>query len=61
LPLDETVVNRCISLRKAHKIKLPDAIVAATALVHNLSLLTRNESDFRKIPDLKLINPHNLV
>ena len=61
LPLDAEVVKRCIALRKRHKIKLPDAIVAATALAHGLSLVSRNESDFKKIPDLKLINPHSML
>ena len=61
LPLDEEVVTRSIALRKRHKIKLPDAIVAATALVHGLSLISRNESDFKKIPDLKTINPHTML
>ena len=61
LPLDTDVVRRCIALRKGHKIKLPDAIVAATALVHNLTLVSRNEADFKKIPELRLINLHNIV
>jgi len=36
---------------------LPDAIIAATALVSNLALTTRNVSDFKNIPGLKIINP----
>ncbi len=56
--LDESVVVKTIDLRKAHKIKLPDAIIAATALVHNLTLLTRNVNDFKKMDGLKLINLH---
>jgi hypothetical protein len=61
LPLDEAVVNEVISLRKAHKIKLPDAVVAATARVHGLSLITRNDSDFKRIPNLMLINLHDMI
>src|SRR5690242_3139548 len=41
-------------------IKTPDAIIAATALVNNLTLLTRNLSDFKQIPNLKIINPFDL-
>jgi toxin FitB len=36
---------------------MPYAIIAATALIHNLTLLTRNLSDFKKIPQFNIINP----
>lgn len=49
--------NQTILIRRQYKIKLPDAIIAATALVHNLILVTRNTSDFKNIPELQLINP----
>ncbi len=35
----------------------PDLFLAATALEHNLTLVTRNTKDFTSIPDLKLLNP----
>ena len=38
-------------------IKLPDAIIAATAMVYNLILVTHNVDDFRKIRGLKTLNP----
>ena len=44
-------------IRKKHRIKLPDAIIAATALVYELTLVSRNVSDFRNIEGLELINP----
>jgi predicted nucleic acid-binding protein len=40
--------------------KLPDAIIAATALAYDLVLVSRNEKDFDKIPNLEYINPYNL-
>ncbi|MEK7257684.1 MAG: PIN domain-containing protein [Bacteroidota bacterium] len=43
--------------RQFKSIKLPDAIIAATALTHQLTLLTRNVSDFSKIPGLTVVNP----
>jgi predicted nucleic acid-binding protein len=56
-PLTSEIITRTISLRKAHKMKLPDAVIAATALVHDFTLISRNASDFDKIPNLKLLNP----
>jgi predicted nucleic acid-binding protein len=55
--LDDAVINQTIALRKQHRIKLPDAIIAATALVYDLTLITRNTGDFDKIPKLKWIDP----
>lgn len=56
--LDKDIKLKTAEIRKAHKIKLPDAIIAATALAYDLTLLTRNGSDFKNIDGLKLINPH---
>lgn len=59
--LDNSVINKTIELRKTHKIKLPDAIIAATAIVHNLTLITHNISDFKQIKQLKIVDSHLLV
>ncbi|MEO8146711.1 MAG: type II toxin-antitoxin system VapC family toxin [Bacteroidia bacterium] len=58
--LDNLVSNQTIKLRKEYKLKLPDAIIAATAIVHSFSWITRNEKDFGKISDLKVVNPFTL-
>lgn len=55
--LDAEIKLQTASLRKAHKIKLPDAIIAATAMVYDMELITRNTIDFKSIPTLKLFNP----
>jgi predicted nucleic acid-binding protein len=60
LPLSDSVVEKTIELRKMYKIKLPDAIIAATALVHNLKIITRNTSDFEKIQGVDVIHSHDL-
>ncbi|PSQ95290.1 MAG: hypothetical protein BRD55_12305 [Bacteroidetes bacterium SW_9_63_38] len=57
LPLREPVVHSAIQVRQRRSIRLGDAIIAATALVHDLSLVTRNTDDFAWIDDLSLINP----
>ena len=58
-PLREIVIDRRIAERagaicRTTGVRLPDALVAATALVHGLTLHTRNHRDFRKVPDLRL-------
>jgi predicted nucleic acid-binding protein len=51
--LTNDIVQKTIEIRRKVKIKLPDAIIAATAIVHNLTLLSTNDSDFVKVPKLK--------
>ncbi len=60
IELSKEVADICIDLRKRYKIKLPDAIIAATALAVNSTLITRNSSDFKNIIGLNVINPHTL-
>lgn len=57
LALDEAVVERAIVLRQVRNMGLGDAIIAATALVHEIPLVTRNTQDFQHIGGLQLINP----
>jgi len=56
-PIQEKVIDKTIEIRRNYKIRLPDAIIAATCLAHKLILLTDNEADFNKIKGLKIINP----
>lgn len=58
--LNEAVINQTIALRKQHKIKIPDAVIAATAMVYSLTLITHNTPDFNKIPNLHCTDPHLL-
>lgn len=60
LYLTEEIVQECIAIRKEHVIKLPDAIISATALVYDMDLITRNTADFKKIQGLQTVNPHML-
>jgi predicted nucleic acid-binding protein len=46
LPITQTVAEQAVIVRKQQKIKLPDAIIQATAQVHNALLVTRNTRDF---------------
>jgi len=56
-PLNIAVVQQTIALCKQTRIKLPDAIIAATALTEDLVLVTRNTDDFKNINGLVLLNP----
>jgi len=54
------IETETIILRKTTKMKLPDAIIAATAIVNNFALISANTKDFRSIDRLKLLNPFDL-
>jgi predicted nucleic acid-binding protein len=58
LGISQKVVEHCIQIRRSRKIKTPDAIIAATAITHCLTLIT-SDSDFTNIPGLMLINPRS--
>ena len=58
--LSEPIVLKTIEIRKNYKLKLGDAIIAATAILDELDLYTRNVKDFDKIPGLKIIDPYLL-
>lgn len=60
LGLIDDIVDKTISICKEKRIKLPDGIIAATALNFDLTLLTRNISDFKNISALKSLNPWEL-
>lgn len=51
------IIQQTIIIRKLYKLKLPDALIAATAIDNNLTLIADNDVDFKKVPDLKYINP----
>ncbi len=57
IEIDELIKKETISIRRLKKIKLPDAIIAATAIAYDLTLLSRNEKDFLNIEGLKFVNP----
>ena len=46
MPLDLAVAEAAVELRRAHRIRLPDAIIWATAQVNAAILVTRNTKDF---------------
>ncbi|WP_426670794.1 type II toxin-antitoxin system VapC family toxin [Mucilaginibacter sp. McL0603] len=59
--LNQNVKLKTIDIRKKYGLKLPDAIVAASALANNHILITNDVADFDKIYKLKVIDPFKLV
>jgi predicted nucleic acid-binding protein len=58
--LNDDILEQTIRIRRDHKLKIPDAIIAATAIVNDLILITRNTDDFKKINLIELLNLFDL-
>jgi len=54
--LSKPIVDRSIKIKQDYNIKLPDAVIAATALSKKMTLVTRNAEDFKGIK-IKIYNP----
>jgi predicted nucleic acid-binding protein len=61
IKIDGKIIDKTIQIRKVRKILLPDAIIAATAIIHSLTLVTNNNTkDFVNIKSLKVLNPYKI-
>lgn len=49
LPVSAEIAERTVSIRRTTRLKLPDAVIWATALEHGLQLSTRNTKDFSAV------------
>jgi predicted nucleic acid-binding protein len=55
VPVDEAVMELAVTLRRDYKLKLPDAIIWASAKSRGLLLITRNTKDFpAKLPGIRV-------
>lgn len=57
IELDSEIAQETIKLRRKYKIKLPDALIAATAMRRKIPLWTHNAKDFKMIAGLKIYDP----
>lgn len=57
IPLDNSLAEATIDIRRIYNIKLAGAVIAATALLNDLVLVTRNERDFESLDNLEIYNP----
>ncbi len=60
IPVDSNIIDRAIIIRKNSRIKVPDAIIAASAIEHGCLLVTHNIEDFKNITDLNVIDPYSI-
>ncbi|MDE1477106.1 type II toxin-antitoxin system VapC family toxin [Xenorhabdus bovienii] len=56
LPVDTAVAQRCARLHVPDKCSERDALIAATALVHSMTIVTRNVADFQST-GVSILNP----
>jgi predicted nucleic acid-binding protein len=56
-PISDEVIQKASILRQQKKMSLGDALIAATALIHGLTLVTSNVKDFEWIEDLSVLDP----
>lgn len=57
LPIDRAVAERAGRIARESQLRMPDALIAATALEHRLALTTRNRKDFDKVRGLRIRTP----
>lgn len=60
LPVDASIADRAAGLRRVQRWKLPDALQAAIAIGHDLTLVTRNTRDFRPGGQPEVLIPYQL-
>ena len=57
ISISDEILNKAIELRQIKRMSSGDAIIAATAIVNNATLFTRNVNDFDFITNINIENP----
>lgn len=56
VPVEAQVADLAARIRRIYRLELGDSIIAATAILMNAPLVTRNFRDFKKIAELEIVN-----
>ena len=54
VPITSEIIEQAILIRKNVRIKTPDSLIAASAIISSATLITRNLADFKNIPNLQV-------
>jgi predicted nucleic acid-binding protein len=54
IPVDRAIAERAGRIRRENGLRMPDALIAATALEHRLGLATRNTKHFEPVRGLRI-------
>ena len=57
VPVDERIAGKAVALKRRHRIKTPDSIIAATALVEDACLVSRDQDLLQTVPEVRSLNP----
>jgi predicted nucleic acid-binding protein len=60
IAVDRVIAERAGRIRRASDVRTADALIAATALIHGLELVTRNRRDFDRVDGLVVRDPSTL-
>ncbi|NJK84445.1 MAG: type II toxin-antitoxin system VapC family toxin [Saprospiraceae bacterium] len=64
LQVNNEIIEHCIAIRKTTKIKVPDALIAASAVTFDMTLVSDNDKDFNKVVEmdigLQYLNPKKI-
>lgn len=55
IAVDVSIADEAARVRREHGLKLPDALIAATALLAGQSVITANERDFKRVVGLGVV------
>ncbi|MGA9874921.1 MAG: type II toxin-antitoxin system VapC family toxin [Solirubrobacteraceae bacterium] len=59
LPVDRVIAESAGRIRRKTQLDIPDALIAATALEHGLSIMTRNRRHFERVANLVVRSPED--
>jgi hypothetical protein len=55
--LSDEVADQAITLKRKYRLRTPDSIIAATAIVHDAVLVSRDDAHLGKVTEIRLLNP----